>query len=95
MCVGLSLSNKLIAIGKSCIAFTIHLKLNDKLAKNTKSHNLVTSNASDQQAVLDDGNKAGFASDNAKTKDARVIVATKLIGGEATSAEFKVNKLNA
>lgn len=58
-------------------------------------HNLVISKASDQQAVVDDGVKAGVGSDYVKAKDERVLMATKIIdGGEVASAKFKVSKLN-
>ena len=66
------------------------------MAKAVMGHNLVVSKAADQQAVVDDGNKAGLAGNYVKANDARVVVATKVIGGgENTSSKFSVSKLNA
>ena len=91
----MAFSTKKIEVSKSCKEFTINLKHTGKLAKNSMGHNLVISKASDQQVVIDDGVKAGAASDYVKAKDERVVMATKIIGGgEAASAKFKVSKLN-
>ena len=85
-----------IDVPKTCKDFTLNLKAAGTMPKAVMGHNIVVSKESDQKAVLEDGSKAGIASEYVKAKDARVIVATKLIGGgESTSTKFAVSKLNA
>lgn len=92
----MTFSTKTIDVPKSCKEFTVNLKHTGKLGKNIMGHNLVIAKASEQQAVIDDGSKAGAASDYVKAKDARVVAFTKLIGGgETASAKFAVSKLTA
>jgi len=92
----MAFNTKSIEVSRSCKEFTINLKHVGKIAKNVMGHNLVIAKASDLQAVLDDGAKAGIAGDYIKAKDERVIMATKVIGGgESAIAKFNVSKLNA
>lgn len=92
----MAFSTKNIDVPKTCKDFTVNLKVAGTMAKAVMGHNLVVSKAADQQAVVDDGNKAGLAGNYVKANDARVVVATKVIGGgENTSSKFSVSKLNA
>lgn len=92
----MAFNTKSIDVSKSCKEFTVNLKHVGKLAKSIMGHNLVITKASDQQAVLEDGSKAGATSDFVKAKDERVIAATKIIGnGETTTTKFSVSKLDA
>jgi len=87
---------KNIDVPKSCKEFTINLKNQGTMAKAMMGHNIVITKAADQQGVLDDGSKAGLASNYIKPGDARVVVATNVIGGgESTSAKFKTSKMTA
>ena len=87
---------KSIDVPKSCKEFTINLKNEGTMAKAMMGHNLVITKTADQAGVLEDGNKAGLASNYVKAGDARVVVATNVIGGgESTSAKFKTSKMNA
>lgn len=92
----MAFSTKTIDVSKTCKEFTINLKHVGKLPKNVMGHNLVISKASDEKAVLEDGSKAGLATEYVKAGDARVIAHTKIIGGgETASTKFAVSKLNA
>lgn len=92
----MAFSTKNIDVPKACKEFTINLKVAGTMPKAVMGHNLVISKTADLQPVVDDGNKAGLAGNYVKAKDARVVVATKVIGGgEKTTSKFKVSKLNA
>ena len=92
----MAFSTKNIDVPKACKEFTINLKVAGTMPKAIMGHNLVISKNTDMQAVVDDGNKAGLASNYVKTSDARVVVATKIVGGgEKTTSKFSVAKLNA
>lgn len=86
---------KEIAVPKTCQSFAIHLKHTGTLSKNIMGHNLVVSKQADQQAVLQDGVKAGITKSFVNTQDARVVAATTLIGGgEKASATLKPAQLD-
>ncbi|MET0357183.1 MAG: azurin [Cellvibrio sp.] len=85
---------KTIVVGKACKKFTVTLNHTGKLAKNVMGHNWVLSKTEDAQAVSTDGMAAGLDKNYLKPDDARVIAATKVIGGgETTSVEVPVSKL--
>lgn len=87
---------KSIDVPKSCKEFTINLKNEGTMAKAIMGHNLVITKTADQQGVLEDGNKAGLTNNYIKPSDARVVIATSVIGGgESTTAKFKTSKMNA
>ena len=93
---GMAYTAKSIDVPKSCKEFTINLKNDGTMAKAMMGHNIVIAKTADQQGILDDGSKAGLASNYVKANDARVVVATSIIGGgESTSAKFKTSKMNA
>ncbi|MDR1890209.1 MAG: azurin [Zoogloeaceae bacterium] len=85
-----------IAIDKSCKKFTVTLKHVGKQPKAAMGHNWVLTKAADQAGVNADGIKAGAGKDYLPAGDARVIAATKLIGGgETTSVSFDTSKLKS
>ena len=87
---------KNIDVPKSCKAFTINLKAQGTMAKTVMGHNIVITKEADKEGVIEDGGKAGAASNYLKAKDARVVAGSSVIGGgESTSVKFKVKKLNA
>lgn len=84
-----------IVIPKSCSKYTVNLKHTGKMPKNMMGHNVVISKVKDQKAVIDEGLKAGADNNYVKQNDARVLLATKIIGGgESTSAVLAVDKLS-
>lgn len=84
-----------ITIPKSCSKYTVNLKHTGKMPKNVMGHNVVISKVKDQKAVIDEGLKAGADNNYVKQNDARVLLATKIIGGgESTSAVLTVDKLS-
>lgn len=87
---------KSLVVPASCKNFTITLKHTGKLPRNVMGHNLVLGKAADMAAINADGMKAGLDNQYVKPGDARVIAATKVIGGgESTSVSFPVAKLKA
>lgn len=87
---------KNIDVSKSCKTFTINLKHTGKMAKNVMGHNVVVAKTSDMKGIDADGIKAGVAAGYLKAGDARVVGASKLVGGgESTSVSFPVSKLGA
>lgn len=87
-------NTKELTIGKDCKDVKITLKHVGKLPKTAMGHNLVITAEKDMQPVASDGLKAGITNDYLPKGDARVIAATKLIGGgEETSTTFKAASL--
>ena len=85
---------KAIVIGKACKKFTVTLNHTGKLAKNIMGHNWVLSKTEEAQAIATDGLAAGLDKNYVKEGDARVIAATKIIGGgESTTVDIPVAKL--
>lgn len=86
---------KTIAINKTCKKFSVILKHTGTATKATMGHNWVLSKTEEAQAIATDGLGAGIDKNYLKPGDARVIAATKLIGGgETTSVEVPLNKLS-
>lgn len=87
-------STKEINVKSSCKDFTLTLQHSGSQAKLSMGHNIVITKASDRDGVAADGMVAGADKDYVKPEDARVIAATKLIGGgENDTITFPVNKL--
>lgn len=87
---------KEIAVPKTCKEITLNLKNTGTMAKAVMGHNVVISKTSDMQAVINDGMKAGLASNYVKAKDTRVIGYTNVIGGgESTSVKIKLGSVKA
>jgi len=89
-------TTKSLTVPASCKQFTITLKHTGKLPRNVMGHNLVLGKTGDLSAINADGMKAGLASQYVKPGDARVIAASKVIGGgESTTVTIPVGKLKA
>jgi azurin len=90
-------STKELVVEKDCKDVKITLKHTGKLPKSAMGHNIVITSDKDMQAVVTDSLKAGLAKEYLPPEgDARVIAASKLIGGgETTTASFKVSALKA
>ena len=85
-----------IAIDKNCATFAITLRHTGKMARNVMGHNVVVTRTADMSAVNADGMKAGLASEYVKPGDARVIAASKVVGGgQSTTLTLPVAKLKA
>lgn len=89
-------TTKAVTVPASCKQFTITLKHTGKLPRTVMGHNLVLGKTADINAINTDGMKAGLASQYVKPGDARVIAASKVIGGgESTTVIIPVGKLKA
>lgn len=87
---------KQVEVPKSCAKYTMTLKHTGKMPKSSMGHNIVLTSTADANAAAADGMKAGMAAEYVKPGDARVIGYSKMIGGgETTSFDFDVAKLNA
>ena len=83
-------------IPKTCTTYTVTLRHTGKLPKAAMGHNIVIAKTSDMAGIDKDGVKAGAANDYLKANDARVIAASKLIGGgESTTVKIPVAKLTS
>lgn len=90
----MKLDPKEINVKSSCKDFTITLKHIGKMPKAAMGHNVVITKAADKDGVVQDGLQAGAEKDYLKENDARVIGATKMLGGgEQDSITFPVSKL--
>ena len=86
---------KTATVSASCPKITIELAHTGKLAANVMGHNVVVSHTADMAAVNAAALKAGAAAGYVP-KDAKVVAATKTIGGgQSTSISFPGNKLKA
>lgn len=89
-------SKATLAVPASCKQFKLTLKHVGKLPKAAMGHNWVLAKTADMAGVASDGIAAGLPNDYLKPGDARVIAATKVIGGgESASVSFDVAKLKA
>jgi azurin len=89
-------STKTIAVPASCKQFAVTLKHTGQLPVAVMGHNIVVAKASDMAGVGADGMKAGAAANYVKAGDARVVAASKLIGGgQSTVVNIPVGKLKA
>lgn len=87
---------KTATVSASCPKITIELTHTGKLAANVMGHNVVVSQTADVGAVAAAGIKAGLAAGYVPKGDAKVIAATPVIGGGAsTRASFAGGKLKA
>ncbi|MBR6026096.1 MAG: azurin [Neisseriaceae bacterium] len=85
-----------INVPASCSEFTINLTHAGKMPKAAMGHNVVIAKESDVKDVAKAGVKSGVAKGYLPENDARVIAATKLIGGgEKTSVKVPVAKIKA
>ena len=78
-----------ITISSSCDSFTLTLKHVGTLARTIMGHNVVVTETSDYESVAQAGSSASIDNDYVPPNDARVLVATAIIGGgEETSISF-------
>lgn len=83
-----------IAIAADCTEVELTLKHTGKLPATAMGHNWVLTTTPDFQPVANASAKAGAANNFVPKDDARVIAATKLIGGgESTTVKFSTSKL--
>ncbi|MDO3386534.1 azurin [Gilvimarinus sp. SDUM040013] len=84
-----------ISIPASCESFTVNLTHSGSIAANIMGHNWVLTKTAELQALAQEGMSAGIENNYLPPDDARVIAATKIIGGgESTSVTFDVAALN-
>ncbi len=90
-------NTKELTVEKDCTEVKITLKHVGKLPKSAMGHNIVITSEKDMQPVVTDALKAGLSKEYLPAAgDARVIAASKLIGGgESTTTSFKVSALKA
>ncbi len=87
---------KTATVSASCPKITVELVHTGKLAANVMGHNVVVSQAADMNAINMAGMKAGAAAGYVAKGDAKVIAASPVIGGGAsTKTTFAGNKLKA
>lgn len=85
---------KTATVSASCPKITIELAHTGKLAANVMGHNVVVSQTADVAGVTAAGIKAGLAAGYVPKGDAKVIAATPVIGGGAsTKTSFAGSKL--
>lgn len=83
-----------IAIAADCTEVELTLKHSGKLPVTAMGHNWVLTETPAFQAVANAGVSAGPANNYVPKGDARVLAATKLVGGgESTSIKFPTSKL--
>ncbi|MFC5568651.1 azurin [Lysobacter yangpyeongensis] len=83
-------------VSASCPKITIELTHTGKMAAQVMGHNVVVSQTADINAVASAGMKAGAAAGYVPKGDAKVIAATPVVGGGAsTKASFAGSKLKA
>lgn len=87
---------KELRVSRSCTSFSLTLKHTGSLAANVMGHNWVLSKTSNYQALATAGQAAGAANNYLPPGDARVLAATKIIGGgEQTTISFDASTLEA
>ena len=87
---------KEIRVSKDCPSFSVTLKHIGTLAANVMGHNFVLTATADHMAVGQAGQGAGPANNYVPPDDARVLAASKVIGGgEETTISFETSKLQA
>lgn len=85
---------KTATVSASCPKITIELAHTGKMAAQVMGHNVVVSQTADMAAVNAAGMKAGAAAGYVSMGDAKVIAATPVIGGGAsTKTSFAGSKL--
>lgn len=85
-----------LTVPAACKTFTVTLKHAGKLPVNVMGHNFVVGKANDIGGIVADGIKAGAGSHYVKPGDARVVAASRLIGGgQSTTINIPVSRLKA
>ena len=92
----MQVNTKALTVPKSCKTFTVTLKHVGQLPVTAMGHNFVLGKTADIAGITADGMKAGAAANYVKAGDARVVAASKLIGGGgSTTVAIPVGKLKA
>lgn len=87
---------KTVTVSAGCASINVELTHSGKLPVNVMGHNVVISLTGDVNAVSSAGMKAGVIAAYVPKADARVIAATPLVGGGAsTKTKFPGSKLKA
>jgi azurin len=87
---------KTVTVSAACPSITIELNHSGKLAAQVMGHNVVVSKTADVSAISAAGMKAGAAAGYVPKGDARMLAATPVIGGGAsTKAKLAGGKLKA
>ena len=87
---------KTATVSASCPKITIELTHIGKMPAQAMGHNVVISQSADMNAITAAGTKAGAAAGYVPKGDAKVIAATPVVGGGAsTKASFPGSKLKA
>ena len=87
---------KSVSVSAACKTISLELEHTGKLPVAAMGHNIVVTGTADADAVARDGIKAGAAAGYLPAGDARVLGATKMIGGgETATASLPGNKLKA
>ena len=85
---------KSVTVSAACPAVTINFAHTGTMPAQMMGHNVVIASTENYQAVVQEGMKAGLASDYVDGSDARVIAHTKIIGGgEKTSVTVPGGRL--
>lgn len=87
---------KSVTVSAACKSINFELEHTGKLPVAAMGHNIVVAATPDVAAVAKDGIKAGAAAGFVPASDARVLGATKMIGGgQSASASIAGGKLKA
>lgn len=87
---------KEITVSAACKTITLELEHTGKLPVAAMGHNIVVAATAEADALARDAVKAGAAAGYVPAGDARVLGATKMIGGgETASASMPGNRLKA
>ena len=87
---------KTATVSASCPKITVELTHIGKMTAQVMGHNVVISQTADMNAITAAGIKAGAAAGYVPKGDAKVIAATSVVGGGAsTKTTFAGNKLKA
>ena len=87
---------KSVTVSAACKSISIELQHTGKLPVAAMGHNVVVTATPDADAVARDGLKAGAAAGYLPAGDARVLAATKMVGGgESATATLSGGKLKA
>lgn len=90
----MSFSEKKMTAPASCETVKVVLKHTGSMAKDMMGHNWVLTKKDDMQAIVREGAAAGLDNDYLPQGDARIIAATKVIGGgETAEVEFSTANL--
>jgi len=87
---------KTATVSASCPKITVELIHTGKMAAQVMGHNVVVSQTADMNTITAAGTKAGAAAGFVPKGDAKVIAATSVVGGGAsTKTTFAGSKLKA